>query len=712
MLSRVSKNDAMLLASLISFGILTIIGAVLLARAISLNALKRDALQLATHWTQHFATHMASPDGIPADRDHSHFFLDTNGKSVLGLLGSRGAIHDHLPARPGPAPTVTGKPGLNDEWTLARSPESIGRQDPRSFHSGRHVGMIYRYALFSAEMQLLTHDAAFTADEIQALVRSPALASSLRSTIESGKIFVEEAQSGSTDGPVHITRAYVPFSGKEGGAGVMVVDLDQSASFTLLRGAFNVIVIIMAGLMLIGIAIPVFAVWRRIRRQLELQNQVEFMALHDPLTQLPNRGEFTRCLGTALQNARRNRTSVALLTADIDRFREINDTMGHPAGDALLVAVAARFREATVTCDAIAARLGGDEFAIAVQGEGARENALMLARILRDSIADTDIRMQRRVATSLCIGMAVGPGDGGDALTLIKHANMALNRAKAAGTGSTRLYVPSMETETQSRYTMERDLRHAIEHDELQLFYQPQICLITGQVTGYEALLRWHHSQHGDISPGEFIACAEESGLIDQIGEWVLKTACAAAAGWPEPLRVAVNLSAAQFMKGDIVETVEAILRQSGLNAERLEIEITESLLLHNIEKVQHALRCLNAMGISIALDDFGTGYSSLSYLASFHFQKIKIDRSFVVGLGKSREALAVIRAIIGLGKALDVIVIAEGVETEQQVQLLRTAGCTNVQGFLYGRPSEEILDPWAATVAIARGERRLTGAA
>ena len=468
----------------------------------------------------------------------------------------------------------------------------------------------------------------------------------------------------------------------------------------------------MAALMVIGIAVPVFAVWRRIRRQLELQSQVDFITLHDPLTSLPNRMQFTRYLKTALDNAGRNHSSVALICADIDRFREINDTRGHPAGDALLVAVAARFREATIACDAIAARLGGDEFAIAVQGENARESALMLARILRDTIADADVRSHRKMATTISIGMAVGPGDGAEALVLLKHADMALSRAKAAGPGSTRLYVPSMETETQSRYALERDLTQAIEANELELLYQPQINLLSGQVTGYEALLRWQHSRRGHVSPEEFIACAEESGLIDRIGTWVLRTACQAAASWPEPLTIAVNISAAQFMKGNIVDTVETVLQETGLDPARLEIEITESLLLHNIEKVQNALGRLNRMGISIALDDFGTGYSSLSYLARFAFQKIKIDRSFVCGVSATRESMAVIKAIVSLGHALDVTVIAEGVETEEQMRALRAAGCSRVQGYLYGKPAKDILDPWAATVAIARGERRISGAA
>lgn len=718
MLRQISKSDAALLASLISLGILTIIGAVFVTRVISLNALKSDASQLAAHWTHYVAAQIDKPDtGAPA-RDDAHHASHNGSGPPPGLPGGRGAIHGKAPASDADGdsavPRISGAQPTEHKTVRARLRAFSRRTDPRGFHSGRHVGIIYRYVLFAPDLTILTRDTAFSADEIARLKQAGAFTDTLRAAMKSDKIILEDLAPGPDPAqlPAHITRAYVPVAGKEGPAAVMVVDLDQSASLTLLGSAFNVIVIIMAGLMLIGIAAPVFAVWRRIRRQLDLQSQVDFMAIHDPLTELPNRSQFTRCLDAALESAQRNSSSVALLAADIDRFRDINDTLGHPAGDALLVAVAARFREASVTCDAIAARLGGDEFAIAIQGDSARENALMLARVLRDSIADTDIRMQRKMATTLSIGMAVGPGDGADALTLIKHADMALNRAKAAGAGSTRLYVPSMETETQSRYAMERDLRHAIEHDELQLLYQPQVDLLTGQVTGYEALLRWHHPRRGEVPPDEFIGYAEESGLIGEIGEWVLRTACKAAAGWPEPLKVAVNLSAAQFMSGNIVHSVEKILAKTGLNAERLEIEVTESLLLHNIEKVQHALGRLNAMGISIALDDFGTGYSSLSYLASFAFQKIKIDRSFVIGLGKSQEALAVIRAIIGLGKALDATVIAEGVETEEQVKLLRAAGCTDVQGFLYGRPAEEILNPWAATIAIARGERRMTGAA
>ena len=696
MLSRVSKSDAVVLAGLISLGIMTIIGAVVLARAISFNALKSDAHQLATHWAQYIAAEFDKPDGFTPGRDIGHHRKNPRTHAPPGLPGGRAAIHDHLP---------------NTRETIGARLRAFTEQvDPRSFHSGSHVSIIDRYGLFAPDLGVLALDPVFSADEIERLIRTPAFADTLRAAMLSGETIVENLPPDSMEGHSHIARVYVPIAGRGGPAGVMVVDIDQSASLALLGGAFNVIVIIMAALMLLGIATPVFAIWRRIRRrQADLESQVDFMAIHDPLTELPNRNQFTRCLDTALENARRNRSCVALLTADIDRFHNINDTLGYPAGDALLVAIAARFREASMNCDAVAARLGGDEFAIAVQGRDARENALMLARVLRDSTAETDIRAQRKLSTTLSIGMAIGPADGADALTLIKHADMALTRAKAAGAGSTRLYVSSMEAETQSRYALERDLRHALKHNELRLLYQPQVSLLSGEVTGYEALLRWRHPRRGEIPPGEFIGYAEESGLIGEIGEWVLATACRTAAGWPEPLKVAVNLSAVQFMSGDIVQIVEETLARTGLNPARLEIEVTDTLLLHHIEKVQHALRRLNALGVAIAVDDFGTGYSSRSDLASFPFQKIKMDRSFVIGLGKSREALAVIRAIIGLGKALNATVIAEGVETKEQVGVLRTAGCTNVQGYLYGKPAEKILDPWAATVAIAHGERRMT---
>ncbi len=410
------------------------------------------------------------------------------------------------------------------------------------------------------------------------------------------------------------------------------------------------------------------------------------LAARDPLTGLWNRAGLRERLDEALARARRTGGAIAVLCVDLDRFKAVNDTLGHPTGDALLVKVAERLRSASRDSD-IVARLGGDEFAI-VQAETPQpQGAETLAARLVDLIGRTYVVGGHMLNIGASIGVAVSPSDGEDADALLKHGDLALYRAKSDGRGVFRFFEPGMDAEMQARRLLEIDLRRALALKEFRLVYQPQVQLEPDAITGFEALLRWGHPTRGEVSPADFIPLAEEIGLITPIGEWVLRTACAEAASWSRPASIAVNLSPVQFRGAKLVETVTSVLAHTGLDPTRLELEITESALLENTDTVLRVLKGLRAMGVRISMDDFGTGYSSLSYLQKFPFDKIKIDQSFVRDMGDGGESHAIVRAVAGLGASLGMRTVAEGVETPEQLARMRREGCSDVQGYLTGRP-------------------------
>jgi diguanylate cyclase (GGDEF)-like protein len=375
-----------------------------------------------------------------------------------------------------------------------------------------------------------------------------------------------------------------------------------------------------------------------------------------------------------------------VLCLDLDRFKLINDTLGHQIGDGLLQAVADRLQACVRETDTVA-RLGGDEFVIVQSAIERPEDAELLAtRIITIFGVPFEIDGHTIVAGT-SVGVAVAPDDGTSPATLLKNADIALYLAKTEGRSKVRFFEPEMDASIQLRRMLEQDLSGALRRNEFELYYQPSVNLATDMITGFEALLRWHHPVRGTVSPAEFIPLAEETGIIVSIGEWVLRTACFEAESWPGDICVAVNLSSVQFKKGNIVAVVRAALAASGLRPGRLELEITESLLLQENTGTLAALREFRTMGIAIALDDFGTGYSSLSYLRSFPFDKIKIDQSFVRDLVKDKEAMSIIRAVTGLGHSLRIKTTAEGVETQEQLDKLRAEGCNEVQGYFISHP-------------------------
>ncbi|MEI8703419.1 sensor domain-containing protein [Mesorhizobium sp. ISC15] len=412
--------------------------------------------------------------------------------------------------------------------------------------------------------------------------------------------------------------------------------------------------------------------------------RIAHLATHDGLTNLPNRTALVERLEFTLERATSGRESFAVMRINVDGFKEVNDVCGPGVADALLRQAAARL---TATSGKhFLARSGGDEFTIVI-GDGPHpETAIALADRLLATIADVFDVDGRQLHVGLSIGIAFFPDDAVDVTSLLSNAHAALNRARADGHGVFRMFEADMDRKVRERRALEKDLRSALANGELFLHYQPQANVL-GQIVGFEALVRWSHKERGMIPPAEFIPLAEESGLIVPIGEWVLREACREAASWPNTIHIAVNLSPVQFRQGDLPGMVHSILLQSALDPTRLELEITESVLFDDFSRASSILRRLKSLGVKIALDDFGTGYSSLSYLQSFPFDKIKIDKSFVWMLQQNPQSAAIIRAIVGLGRDLSMHIVAEGVETFDQLSFLTEEGCSALQGYLIGRP-------------------------
>lgn len=416
----------------------------------------------------------------------------------------------------------------------------------------------------------------------------------------------------------------------------------------------------------------------------ERERQITHVALHDSLTGLPNRRFFIEKLDRAVATQTDQRqTLIAFI--DLDDFKLVNDTLGHPAGDELLRTVARRLQDAIP--DAQQARFGGDEFGILLQGLRRDTDLARIAQLISETLSGDALIGDQTVALSARFGIAIGPADGADRESLLKNADLALQRARHDAKGAYHFFEAALDEEARRRRQLEVDLRVAIREGQFELHFQPLYNVTERQIKGFEALLRWNHPLHGMVSPAEFIPLAEESGLIVPIGEWVLREACRAAASWPSPLMVAVNVSPRQFSSPALKQAVLQALSANHLPPERLELEITESIFIGDVERTLEMLHALRALGVRIALDDFGTGYSSLSYLRSFPFDKLKIDQSFVRGLETETSGFAIIRAIITLAQALGIEALAEGVEEQVQLDLLKREGCNLVQGYLINRP-------------------------
>ena len=422
-----------------------------------------------------------------------------------------------------------------------------------------------------------------------------------------------------------------------------------------------------------------------ITEQRRSEIKIEYMAHHDALTDLANRVLLNDRLEQALARIQHGEM-VAVHHLDLDQFKAVNDTFGHPYGDRLIRTVAERLRSLVAEADTIA-RMGGDEFVIVQCAITDPADATRLAQRVIDALSEPyDIDGQQAVI-GVSVGISVGPGDGSVPDKLLRNADLALYRAKSDGRGTFRFFEAAMDLQMQIRRVMELDLRKALPGGEFELHYQPVVNLASKEISGFEALIRWNHPTRGMVSPAAFIPLAEEIGFIVPIGEWVIRQACATAAQWPDDLRVAVNISAIQFRSPGLMQVIVGALAASGLAPTRLEIEITESVLLHNKEATLALLHQLRSLGIRIAMDDFGTGYSSLTYLQSFPFDKIKIDRSFVKNITENSSSLNIVRAVAAMANGMGMTATAEGVETAEQLHSITSEGCTEMQGFLFSKP-------------------------
>jgi len=427
---------------------------------------------------------------------------------------------------------------------------------------------------------------------------------------------------------------------------------------------------------------------RDLQARKQAEQHIRFLAHYDSLTGIPNRSTFNRQLDQEIASALEKGRGLAVMCLDLDRFKDVNDLFGHAAGDAALKGVAKRIT-GVLRDGQMLARLSGDEFAIIVPELSNPEAAGRVAENILEVLQAPSDDPEADSPISTSIGIAICPNDATERQALLSHADTALYRAKNEGRGTYRFFEASMGAAVRDRRLLEHDLRNAISRGQLHLVYQPQKDITDGTIVGFEALLRWNHPTRGNVPPGEFIPVAEESGIIPQIGEWVLRTACSEAATWPQPLIVAVNVSAVQIHNANFAHLVHEILFETGLAPGRLELEITETALVRDLNRALATLRRIKILGVRIAMDDFGTGYSSLSNLRAFPFDKIKIDGSFIKSVNVNDQAAAIVRSVLGLGRALRLPVLAEGVETAAELAFLESERCDQVQGYLLGRPGE-----------------------
>jgi diguanylate cyclase (GGDEF)-like protein len=551
------------------------------------------------------------------------------------------------------------------------------------FEIARKSGQVFRYVIFNRDgySQLVSDR------EQIALVDLSEFSPQAARAMKSGSPQVDFRKSDTPALPAYYAAAYVPVRAGNQPVAVVAAYVDQTEQRRLFYQAFVAAAAALCALTALSFGVPAVAWYRRTEEKQQAERSIRFLAHHDPLTGLINRASFVERLERALMQGRAGAGAIALHVIDIDRFKDVNDTLGHDGGDVLLKAVAERLRLVARQSDLVA-RFGGDEFVVAQLGVADKAQAEDLARRLWSALSAPVPFRDQEIVMTVSIGIAVSPMHGETAARLLKSADLAAYSAKASGRNCIRVFSAELDEAVQVRLRLERTVREATERETFGLVYQPIFELSSRRLAGFEALLRLRDAEGKSIPPSTFIPLAEEMHLIGRIGTWALGEACRTAAGWPGTLRVAVNLSPAQFAEGDICAIVAAALHESRIAPERLELEITERLLFANDERNMAALAQLKAMGAAIVMDDFGTGYSSLSYLWKFPFDKIKIDRSFTQGLGGADAKVAtVVKSIIALGRELHMPVTVEGVETAEQLCFLAAADAQQVQGFYFGKP-------------------------
>jgi diguanylate cyclase (GGDEF)-like protein len=551
------------------------------------------------------------------------------------------------------------------------------------FQWAQKSDQVFRYEIFNREgySQLVADQSKVT------LLNLSIYSAAAARSAATGQPIVEVVEGKSSEPRSLVARAYVPVVVDQHLIAVVAAYVDQTVEYGQFHNTFLIAAVSLCLLTGLSFGVPAVALYWRTKEKQQGDRRIRFLAHHDALTGLTNRPYLIEQLEKALAVLPVRGGSLAVHFIDLDRFKEVNDTLGHDGGDFLLKTVAERLR-AVIRVDDVVARLGGDEFVVVQSGVSDNHQAKdFAARIILALTAPIQFK-EHELRATVSIGVAMAPEHGNSPERLLKSADLALYKAKADGRNCIRFFLPEMDTELRARIELERIIRDAVLHDRFVLHYQPLFEMTGRRLIGFEALVRLPAGDGTLIPPLTFIPIAEDLRLIDKIGAWVLREACRTAATWPEYLTVAVNLSPAQFLAGNVSDIVADALKETGLAAHRLELEITETLLLGNSEAIMAELQTLKAMGVAIVMDDFGTGYSSLSYLWRFPFDKIKIDRSFMQGFdGSDRDAETVVKTIIALGRELHMRVTVEGVETAKQAAFLDRANGDQVQGFYFGRP-------------------------
>ena len=550
------------------------------------------------------------------------------------------------------------------------------------FEWAQKAGQVFRYEIYNREgYSQLVSDHGVT--QVNLSTFSP---EAVRALATNGPIV--DVRAGTLAGkPKFYGLAYVPVIVDNRAVAIVAAYVDETEKHDLFYRTSLIAASSLCALAALSFGLPALAWYRRTKEKQQADRRIRFLAHHDALTGLANRAQLIESLEAALAVLPLRHNGIAVHFLDLDRFKQVNDSLGHDGGDSLLKTVAERLRS-VIRIEDVVARLGGDEFVVVQTGIAGKAQAEDFARRIISAVTAPMKLKDRSFNATVSVGVALAPADGTDPERLLKSADLALYKAKAEGRDCFRFFLAEMDAELQARFKLEAIIRDAVLHDRFELHYQPLFEISERRLIGFEALIRLPAEDGKLIPPLVFIPVAEDLQLIDKIGAWVLREACRTAATWPEHLTIAVNLSPAQFLAGGFSDIVAAALKEAGLAAHRLELEITETLLLGNSEAIMAELRTLKAMGVAIVMDDFGTGYSSLSYLWRFPFDKIKIDRSFMQGFdGSGRDVKTVVKTIIALGRELNMRVTVEGVETATQAAFLDKADGDQAQGFFFGRP-------------------------
>jgi len=683
-MTEVGARDRLIMTGLVVLGLLTVVAGVLSGRSTINYVLGRDAREAALSWATQIDTRLREP--FTPDRIRE-LVSDRILDSDLRVLNA--VEFDRIAATPDSELTLPADPNFRDDgFSLINGLDQLTRGWLLSSLAERHgdfVSQLDGFAILTPGGQAIAVAGDLPSESLPTLLRDDDIKQAIGKSVGGDTVELVDVPD-----QEDVRLAFVPVMDGTEVSRVYAFSVDQTAAASLTNMALTVVTLTTSLLIVMGFSVPAAIASRRIRERWHAEDKIRFLAMHDSLTGLPNRLQFHQHLERAVSRAKRHGNLMAVLCLDLDRFKDVNDTLGHATGDSLLEEVAARLKENVREVDLVG-RLGGDEFAVVAEELETPEDAMRLARRICTALATGYHVNGHEVTTSASIGIALGPLEQERTEVLLKNADLALYRAKEDGRSTFRFFEPAMDAALQKRRRLENDLRNAIRKNQLYLDYQPQFGLESGKLTGYEALVRWWHPSEGEVPPTTFLPIAEETGLIVPLGEWILKTACSYATTWPLETKLAVNLSAAQFKTQDVYALVQRVLAETGLEPGRLELEITEGIILQNTESVVETLTKLDKLGVAIAMDDFGTGYSSLSYLTRFPVKKIKIDRSFIDTLGSSPQTSAIVSSIVGLGQSLHVTITAEGVETEGQAAMLKQWGCDQVQGFYYGRPEADV---------------------